>query len=153
MNFLTTHKPYVEHKGQKYYIEDIASYHIHADDYYRNKAPKGGHSNYKGYRLPYFNHKPNRLKPRPLGAKDVIFYNSRQDNLTKPSSLYSENWTEEVCDFKAIEVATSDDVSIVPVGSESLRFEGKTSDGLDIIVQYNINYKRINTHYVDARKL
>ena len=145
-NFLNTHKPYFIYEGQQYFIEDIASYHIHAGDYARKDAPKGGHSNYGGDKLNYF--KPEIIKNGPLGAKDVLFYNSRNINLTKPSSIYPESWSEFVCDLKVIEVMMSGNVVIeIDVDRGIINFEGCTFEGLNIRIGYDIKAKRIKTHY------
>jgi hypothetical protein len=147
-NFLETHKPYFIHDGTIYPIEDIASYHIHAGDYYRKSAPKGGHSNPGGNNLNYFN--PQVNKYGPLGTQDVIFYNSRNIHITKPSSLYPANWSELVCDLKAIEMMMSNKIKIIedPIGT--LTLFGKTSDCLEIIIHYDIAQKRIKSHYPDS---
>jgi len=76
--FLDTHKPYFIYQDVIYPIEDIASYHIHAGDYLIKEAPKGGHSNYGGDKLNYFDYKV--IDYRPLGAQYVIFHNSRNFN-------------------------------------------------------------------------
>lgn len=149
-NFLDTHKPYFMYDGQQYFIEDIASYHIHAGDYARKDKPKGGHSNYGGNKLDCFN--PEIIKHGPLGAKDVLFYNSRNANLTKPSSIYPEIWSEFVCDLKAIEVMASANVYVSEDAPGVLTFRGKTAEGLDLVVHYHIESKRVRSHYPDSEK-
>ena len=148
--FLDIHKPYFIYEEQVYFLEDIASYHIHAADYFIKKAPRGGHSNYQGNKINYFN--PIVDKEGPLGAKDVIFYNSRNSELFKPSSLYPEAWSEYLCDLKAIEVMMSNDSNISKETPGVLTFFGKTSEGLEIIVHYDIANKRLRSHYPDLEK-
>lgn len=145
-NFLDTHKPYFMHDGQQYFIEDIASYHIHAGDYYCKDAPKGGHSNYGGHQLDCF--KLKLIKNGPLGTKKVTFYNPRLSDVTKDSSIYPEAWPEYICDLKAIEVMTSGNTEIeVDLIKGIINFEGCTSEGLNIRIGYDIKTKRIKTHY------
>lgn len=116
----------------------------------RKEKPKGGHSNYGGDKLDYF--KPQLIKHGALGAKDVLFCNSRNSSLTKPSSIYPEAWSEFVCDLKAIEVMMSKNIDISLDSPGVLTFRGKTSEGLDVVVHYDIAYKRIRTHYPDLEK-
>ncbi|MBP6869397.1 hypothetical protein KBC04_00725 [Candidatus Babeliales bacterium] len=149
-NFLDLHKLYFMYNNEKYFIEDIASYHIHAGDYYRKQAPKGGHSNFGGNKLDYFN--PTITKDGPLGAKDVIFYNSRKPNIYKDSTIYPEDLSEFTCDLKAIEMMLSKSVEISERTAGTLIISGKTPEGLDIIVHYDIANKRIKTHYPDVEK-
>jgi len=149
-NFLDTYKPYFIYEGQAYFIEDIASYHIHAAEYYRKDAPKGGHSNHCGNKLNYF--KPRTNKQNLLGAKEVRFYNSRDPNKIKDSSIYPEIWSEYLCDLKAIELMRSEYVEITERIKGTLTFRGKTPDGLDIVVHYDIVNKRIKSHYPDSEK-
>lgn len=68
---MDTHKPYFVYENEKYFIENIASYDIHAGDYTRKEKPKGGHSNYNGNKLDCFN--LEIIKHGPFGAKDVLF--------------------------------------------------------------------------------
>jgi hypothetical protein len=150
-NFLDLHKPYFIFNNQIYFIEDIASYHIHAGDYFRKEKPKGGHSNYGGNKLDYF--KPTINKHGPLGTKDVIFYNPRNSSLIKPSSIYPEALSEFACDLKAIEVMRSIDTKVFQsVDGKTITFQGKTYDGLDIVVYYDIANKRIKSHFIDSEK-
>lgn len=149
-NFLDTHKLYFVYENEKYFIEDIASYHIHAADYYRKDAPKGGHSNFGGHKLGYF--RPQIIKNGPIGTKDVVFYNPRNLNLIKKSTIYPEIWSEFVCDLKAIEVMMSKDTDILNDGFGSLKITGKTTEGLDLIIYYDIAHKRIKSHYPDSEK-
>ena len=149
-NFLDVHKLYFMHEGQAYFIEDIASYHIHAGDYYRKDPPRGGHSNFNGSKLNHFKLTVN--KNGPLGTKDVMFYNSRKIHLTKPSSLYPETWSEFVCDLKALEVMMDNTTKITEDTVGVLTLFGKTSEGLEIIVHYDIANKRIKSHYPDLEK-
>ena len=144
-NFLETHKPYFTHDGNTYFIENISSYHIHAGDYFIKKRPKGGHSNYGGQKLDYLN--PELIKNGPLNTKKVSLSNSRIKNKTKASSLYSESWSELKCDFKAIEVITSNKSSISTNNTGTLKIKGLTSENLEIIIYYDIKNKRIKTHY------
>ncbi len=146
-HFLDTHKPYFVYEGQTYFIEDIASYHIHAGEYLRKAAPKGGHSNFGGNKLVYFD--PKVIKHGPLGAQDVVLHNSRNSNLTKPSSLYPQDWSEFMCDLKAIEVMTSEKVEIFQDRPGVLTFRGKTLSELDMIVHYDMGNKRITSHYLE----
>ena len=96
--------------------------------------------------LDYF--KPQVTQHGPLDAKDVIFYNSRFKNRTKPSSIYPETWSEYVCDLKAIEVAMSNNVEIrLNKNGSAFVFTGKTSDNLEILIHYDIQTKRIKTHH------
>ncbi len=145
-NFLDTHKPHFVHEGQIYFIEDIASYHIHAGEYFRKAAPKGGHSNYGGNKLVYF--QPTLNKKGLLGAQDVIFYNSRFPSEIKKSSIYPADWSEYICDLKAIEVMM-DKQSIIKMSADSkyLNITGFTSDGIEVQIGYDIVNKRIKTHF------
>ncbi len=108
--------------------------------------PKGGHSNYGGNRLVYF--QPTVNIHGSLGAQDVVFYNSRNFNLTKPSSLYPQDWSEFMCDLKAIEVMMSKN-AIVNVSEDlsSLEIIGSTNEGLKIRIIYDIFNQRIKTHH------
>ncbi len=147
-NFLDIHKPFFMYNDEQYFIEDIASYHIHAGDYYRKDSPKGGHSNYGGHKLDYFN--LELIKNGPLGAKDVIFYNSRNIQLTKPSSLYPETWSEFICDLKAIEAMMNKQAIIkISENLKTLEIIGYTTEGLEIKIFYDIANKRIKSHYPD----
>jgi len=148
--FLDIHKPYFIHEEQVYFLEDIASYHIHAADYFVKKAPRGGHSNYQGNKINYFN--PTINKQSSLGAKEVRFYNSRHVNEIKDSSIYPETWSEYVCDLKAIEVMRSEYVEISERTKGTLTFKGKSTEGLDIVVHYDIANKRIKSHYPNSEK-
>lgn len=148
--FLDTHKLYFMHENEKYFIEDIASYHIHAGDYFRKNLPRGGHSNFNGSKLNHF--KPTVNKHGPLGTKDLIFHNSRNVNLTKKSAIYPKAWSEFVCDLKAIEVMMSENIKILKsssIGSEIFKITGTTKEGLDLIIYYDIAHKRIKSHYPD----
>ena len=149
-NFLDTHKPYFIYERQQYFIEDVASYHIHAGDYYRKNPPKGAHSNYGGHKLDCF--KPEVIKHGPIGAKDVLFYNSRNINIIKPSSIYPEAWSEFMCDLKAIEVMMSKNADVLNDGFGSVKITGKTTEGLDLVIYYDIAHKRIKSHYPDSEK-
>ncbi len=149
-NFLETHKPYFMHDGIIYPIEDIASYHIHAGDYYRKDPPKGGHSNPRGKNLDYF--QPTINKQNSLGAKEIRFYNSRNENKIKDSSIYPETWSEYNCDLKAINLLQSQHVEITERTRGTLTCIGKTSEDLDIIVHYDIAHKRIKSHYPNSEK-
>ncbi|MGZ7044394.1 MAG: hypothetical protein ACXVHO_09275 [Methanobacterium sp.] len=149
-NFLDTYKPYFVYEGQQYGIEDIASYHIHAADSLIKQAPKGGHSNYGGRALVYFD--PQVIKYGPLGTKKLRFYNSRNLDHFKDSSIYSEAWPEFVCDLKAIEVMMSKSVEISEKIKGTLTFKGKTIEGLDLLVHYDVINKRIKSHYPDLEK-
>jgi len=145
-----TQKPYFIYEGEQYFIEDIASYHIHAGDYFRKNAPRGGHSNFNGSKLDHF--QPTITKHGPLGATDVVFYNSRNSNLTKPSSIYPESWSELTCDLKAIEMMTSKETDIFINAPGILSFAGKTAEGLNVVAYYDIANKRIRSHYPDSEK-
>ncbi len=145
-NFLDTHKPYFVHEGQTYFIEDIASYHIHAGDYFLKYQPAGAHSNYGGNKLTHFDFEV--LKDGPLGTKDILLRNSRFKHQEKPSSIYPESWTEYMCDLKAIEVMTSGKANIaIDLDKGIINFEGCTEEGLRIRIGYDIKSKRIKTHY------
>jgi len=144
--FLDIHKPYFIYEEQVYFLEDIASYHIHAADYFVKEAPRGGHSNYGGNNLDHFN--PIVNEEGPLGSKDVKLRNSRKLEKSKSSSLYPEDWSEILCDLKAIEVMTSDKVVIkISEDLKSLEFIGFTTEGLKIRIYYDIANKRIKTHH------
>ena len=108
--FLDTHKPYFIHDEHVYFIDDIASYHIHAGDYFLKYQPAGAHSNYGGNKLTHFDFEV--LKDGPLGTKDIILRNSRLKHHEKSSSIYPETWTEYMCDLKAIEVMTNGKANI-----------------------------------------
>lgn len=83
-----------------------------------------------------------------LVLKMFFFYNARNANLTKPSSIYPEIWSEFVCDLKAIEVMLSDNTVIeIDLDRGIINFEGCTSEGLNIRIGYDIKTKRIKTHY------
>ena len=141
-NFLDKHQFYFEYEGQLYFIEDIASYHIHAADALIKQAPKAGHSNYGGKALVYFDLEVTTHGP--LGAQDVILRNFRNPNLTKPSSLYPQDWPEFVCDLKALEVMMSKDSDIqMDLSKGNINIEGCTPEGLNIRVCYDIKNKRI----------
>ncbi|MBP6870156.1 hypothetical protein KBC04_04700 [Candidatus Babeliales bacterium] len=145
-NFLDLHKLYFMYNNKKYYIEDIASYHIHAGDYSIKERPKGGHSNYAGNKLDYFN--LTITKNGPLGVKDVIFYNSRKPSIYKESSIYPENWSEYTCDLKAIEATTSSGAEFeADLSKGIINITGQTSEGLKIKTCYDIKTRRIKTHY------
>ncbi len=116
----------------------------------RKDKPKGGHSNFNGSKLDYF--KPTINKEGLLGAQDVTFYNSRSIHLTKLSSLYPENWSEFVCDLKAIEVMTNINTEIFEKIPGVLTFTGKTLEGLDLVIHYDVANKRIKSHYPDSEK-
>ena len=144
--FLDIHKPYFIYKEQVYFLEDIASYHIHAADYFVKKAPRGGHSNYQGNKINYFNPKINNQNY--LGVKEVRFYNSRYANKIKDSSIYPERWSEFMCDLKAIEVIFSNRAEFATdISKGVINIRGYTSEGLKIQVGYDIKTKRIKTHY------
>jgi len=143
--FLDTHKPYFTHDGNTYFIEDIASYHIHAGDYFVKKQPRGGHSNFGGQKLNYLN--PELIINGPLGSKDVLFKNSRNSKLFKKSGVYPENWSEYKCDLKAIEVMMNKKIVTKSDNLKSLNIVGYTLDGLEIKVCYDISTKRIITHH------
>ena len=150
-NFLDIHKPYFMYDGQKYFIEDIASYHIHAADYFRKDAPKGGHSNYGGHKLDYF--KPTINKQNPIGAKEVRFYNSRYANKIKDSSIYPETWSEYMCDLKAIAAMTNSKAVITKSeDGTTLEITGYSIEGLEIKIFYDIAKKRIKSHYPDSER-
>ena len=142
-----THKPYFIHDNQTYFIEDIASYHIHAGDYFIKKSPKGGHSNYDGNKLDCFNPTVNELGP--LGSKYVTFYNSRFASENKKSSIYPEAWSEYICDLKTIEIILSNK-KIIKISDDlkSFNITGYTSEGLEIKICYDILAKRIKTHHL-----
>ena len=145
-NFLDKHQFYFEYEGQLYFIEDIASYHIHAADALIKQAPKAGHSNYGGKALVYFDLEVTTHGP--LGAQDVILRNFRNPNLTKPSSLYPQDWPEFVCDLKAIEVMMSKDVIIKNSDDlKTIELIGFTNEKLKIRVIYDVIHKRIKTHH------
>ena len=145
-NFLDTYKPYFIFQGQQYGIEDIASYHIHAADALIKQAPKGGHSNYGGKALVYFD--PQIIENGPLGAQDIILYNFRNLNLTKKTTVYSQDWPEFVCDLKALEVMMNDKTIIkISKDQKILEFIGFTTEGLRIRIYYDIVNKRIKTHH------
>ena len=144
--FLDTHKPYFTHDGNTYFIEDIASYHIHAGDYFVKKQPRGGHSNFGGTKLDHL--KPELIKDGPLGSKDVLFKNSRNSKLFKKSGVYPENWSEYMCDLKAIEIMTNNKkIVTIRDNLKSLNIVGYTLDGLEIKICYEISTKRIITHH------
>ena len=141
-----THKPYFIHDNQTYFIEDIASYHIHAGDYFIKNNPSGAHSNYGGNKLDYFD--PELLKKGPLGTASLKLYNSRFINNFKESSIYPQGWTEYMCDLKAIEVIMSATAEIdVDLVKEIINLQGHTSEGLKIRIGYDIKTKRIKTHF------
>lgn len=110
LKFLQEHRPFFIYEGQKYYVEDVASYHIHAGDYFLKHNPDGGHSNYGGNKLDHFS--SQLIKHGPAGSKDLLFTNPRNKNRTKKSSIYPEAWSELLCDLKAIEAMTSNQISI-----------------------------------------
>lgn len=145
-NFLDAHNLFFVHEGKQYFIADIASYHIHAGDYFRKDKPDGAHSNFGGYKLGYFS--PELIKKGPLNTSDMILHNSRFKNRVKPSCIYSEEWSEFICDLKAIEVMTSNTAEIVlnKTGTTFI-IKGSTSENLEIIIYYDIKNKRIKTHY------
>ncbi|MGZ6251421.1 MAG: hypothetical protein ACXWL2_05300, partial [Candidatus Chromulinivorax sp.] len=145
-NFLDTYKPYFVYEGKQHAIEDIASYHIHAADSLIKEAPKGGHSNYGGRALVYFD--PQVIKYGPLDTKKLRFYNSRNLDHFKDSSIYSEDWPEFVCDLKAIEVMMSGKADIqMDLSKGTINIEGSTFEGLNIKICYDIKNKRIKTHH------
>ena len=145
-NFLDTHKPYFVYEGKTYFIEDIASYHIHAGEYFLKYQPAGAHFNYGGNKLTHFDFEV--LKDGPLGTKDILLRNSRFKHQEKPSSIYPESWTEYMCDLKAIEVMTSGKANIaIDLDKGIINFEGCTEEGLRIRIGYDIKSKRIKTHY------
>jgi hypothetical protein len=134
------------HDGIIYPIEDIASYHIHAGDYYRKERPSGAHSNYGGNQLNYFN--PQIQSHGPLGVQDAMLFNSRNRNLKKPSSLYPESWSEFVCDLNAIKVMMSDTAEFsVDLSKGIINITGYASQGIKIQIGYDIKTKRIKTHF------
>jgi len=136
------------YEEQKYFIEDIASYHIHAGEYFEKNKPSGCHSNYGGHKFDYF--KPQLMKNGPLGSKDIVFYNSQNSALIKKSSVYPEKWSEFICDIKAIEVLTSKNIEAeLSKNGSTLILQGLTSDNLKIKIYYDIAAKRIKTHYPD----
>ncbi|MGZ6255358.1 MAG: hypothetical protein ACXWL5_05180, partial [Candidatus Chromulinivorax sp.] len=151
-NFLDTYKPYFVFQGQQYGIEDIASYHIHAADSLIKQPPKGGHSNYGGRALVYFDLEVTTHGP--LGAQDVILRNFRNSNLKKPSSLYPQDWPEFVCDLKAIEVMMNKDVIIKNSDDlKTIELIGFTNEKLKIRVIYDVINKRIKTHHPLIKEL
>ncbi|MGZ6251336.1 MAG: hypothetical protein ACXWL2_04865 [Candidatus Chromulinivorax sp.] len=69
--------------------------------------------------------------------------------------MYPQDWPEFVCDLKAIEVMMSKDVKILESSnnqSKILKITGKTVDGLDLVVYYDVINKRIKSHYPDSEK-
>jgi hypothetical protein len=82
----------------------------------------------------------------------VRFYNSRYTNKIKDSSIYPETWSEYMCDLKAVEVMTSKNVKILKSSDGILKITEKTTDGLDLIIYYDIIQKRIKSHYPDSEK-
>lgn len=80
-------------------------------------------------------------------------YNSRLKNRTKPSSIYSQAWSEYMCDLKAIEIITNPNAEIrLNKNGTSYIITGKTSDNLEILIHYDIQTKRIKTHYPNIDK-
>ena len=74
--------------------------------------------------------------------------NPRNINLTKKSSIYSEQWSELTCDLKAIEVMISDKIDFeIDSNKGIINIEGYTSEGLKIRIGYDIKAKRIRTHH------
>ena len=146
VNYLQEHKPYFIYEGQQYFIEDIASYHIHAGDYFRKKAPKGGHSNYGGNKLDYFN--PELIASGPHGTKKMQLHNSRFSDEIKDSSIYPENWSEFTCDINAIEMMMHKNAFIKKNADLNvLDITGYTPEGFKIQSFYDIENKRIRSHY------
>ena len=146
-NFLETHKPYFTHDGNTYFIEDIASYHIHAGDYFVKKQPRGGHSNFGGTKLDHL--KPELIKDGPLGSKDVLFKNSRNSKLFKKSGVYPENWSEYMCDLKAIKTMMNDSIKSIREDQGIIEIIVSSQESLKIRILYDIKAKRIKTHYPD----
>ena len=146
LSFLAEHKPFFIYDGQKYFIEDFASYHIHAGDYFLKDNPDGAHSNYGGNKLDHFS--PSLIKNGPIGSKDLLLTNSRNENRTKRSCVYPENWSEFVCDLKALEAITNENITItLSKNGKTFTIKGSASDNLEIIIHYDIENKRIKTHY------
>jgi len=134
------------HKEQRYYIEDISSYHIHAGDYFLKKPPRGGHSNHGGNKLNCFN--PIITKHGSCETKDLLFRNSRFADEIKDSTVYSEAWSEYFCDLKAIEAMMSDKAEFeIDSIKNIINIKGNTLEGLKIHISYDIKAKRITTHY------
>ena len=77
---------------------------------------------------------------------------SRYANKIKDSSIYPEIWSEFICDLKAIEVMISNNIDISQDSPGVLTFRGKTSEGLDVVVHYDVAHKRIRSHYPDSEK-
>lgn len=91
---------------------------------------------------------PQLIKNGPLGTIDVMLYNSRSKNRKKPSSIYPESWSEFICDLKAIEMMMTKNAEIrLNKNGTSFVITGTTSDGLEIVVHYDIQAKRIKTHH------
>ncbi|AXK61028.1 hypothetical protein [Candidatus Chromulinivorax destructor] len=146
LKFLQEHRPFFIYEGQKYYVEDVASYHIHAGDYFLKHNPDGGHSNYGGNKLDHFS--SQLIKHGPAGSKDLLFTNPRNKNRTKKSSIYPEAWSELLCDLKAIEAMTSNQISIKKSDDlKMINITGFTPEKIEIKICYDIANKRIKTHH------
>ena len=148
--FLDIHKPYFIHENSIYFVKDIAFYHIHAGEYFLEKSPSGGHSNFGGNKLDCF--RPKTIQEGPFGTKYVVLHNSRFPYKCKESSIYPETWSEYRCDLEALNLMRSQDVKILGNNLKYFTFRGKTSEGLDIIVHYDVSTKTIKSHYPDAKK-
>ena len=149
MKINQTQKPYFIYEGEQYFIEDIASYHIHAGDYFRKDRPGGGHSNYGGHKLHHFKSTINKYGP--LGSTDVVFYNSRNANLIKPSSIYPEDWSEFTSDFKAIEALRKNNAIITKNETGAiLEIVAYSDENLEIKIFYDIAHKKISSHYPNS---
>ena len=103
-------------------------------------------SSYGGYKLDHFS--PTLIKNGPIGSKDLLLTNPRNENRAKRSCVYPENWSEFACDLKALEVImSSKNIIKMSENFKSLNITGYTSEGLEIKICYDILTKRIKTHH------
>ncbi len=146
-NFLQVVQPHFRDKhGNIYYVKDFSSVQIHAGDYSIMNRPRGGHSNFGGHNLDYFN--PLTVRVGYLDTKDLLLRNARFPNLIKFSYVYPESWSEYLCDLKAIEALMSDDAQIMPANVAGvLKIVGHTSENLEIVIFYEIKTQKIRMHY------
>ncbi|MGZ7044392.1 MAG: hypothetical protein ACXVHM_07345 [Methanobacterium sp.] len=88
-----------------------------------------------------------------MGAQDIILCNFRNLNLTKKTTVYSQDWPEFVCDLKAIEVMMSKDAVITKSeNGTTLEIIGYSTEGLEIKIFYDIAKRRIKSHYPDSKR-
>jgi len=97
---------------------------------------------------------PVVIKHGPFGTKDLAYKNSRFPEKVKEASIYPEEWSELMCDLKAIEALTSSNL-ICRLSEDKKTFDitGYTKEGLEVKIFYDVVNKRIKSHYPDLRDI